>query len=517
MRQDEQERLAKTAFTATPAATIELLNRQTEQELRLRELKLALDRRDYLPIEQTVSSLLQESGRAVDRRSEGFQALCRALLEASIDVVQEQINRSMGDWADTPPPSLRPHQSPPVAQRRASKGTPISKILERWITERKPRSKTADEWREAFRRLREVIGSDIAIEDVRKDDVREFKQAMQKMPRVLSSAQRRKTLPEIISAFEAIPEIERITNTTINKKLGALSSVFSWATDNGYIESNPASRVRLSTKSNRKPRLPYDDSDLTVIFHSSIYTDERSAQEPSTFWLPLMALWMGAREDELGQATMDDVREEEGYPYLRIDTIEDDQSTKNEGSKRSVPIHPQVIKCGFLDYVAALKAKGEKQLFPDLPVDKNGSHTAAWSKKINRFMRTLGITDKRKVFHSLRHNFKDACRRGGIEEAVHDALTGHKNGSVGRSYGMGYQVATLAEAMKKIDYPRLDLSHLECEPSTGSNVALWSTVIDRSANATQVRKRKRRSPTATCNKSRATKTPSRQRRRKVGS
>lgn len=517
LRLDEQERLAKPAFNATPTATIDLLNCQIEQELRLRELKLALDRRNYLPIEQTVSSLLQESGRAVDRRTEGFQAVCRALLEASIDVLQEQINRSMGDWADTPPPSLRPHQSPSAAQRRVSKGTPISTILERWIAERKPPSKTADEWRVAFKRFREVIGSDISIEDVSKDHVREFKQAMQRMPRVLSPVQRRKPLPDILSIFEANPAKELVTNTTINKQLGALSSVFSWAMDNGYIESNPASRVRMSIRSNRKTRIPYDDSDLMVIFHSTIYTGERSTGEPSTFWLPLMALWMGAREEELGQATVDDVREEGGYPYLRIDTIEDDQSTKNEGSQRSVPIHSQVAKCGFLDYVAALKAKGEKQLFPDLPVDKNGSHTSAWSKKINRFMRKLGITDKRKVFHSFRHNFKDACRRGGIEEAVHDALTGHTNGSVGRSYGMGYQVATLAEAMKKIDYPGLDLSHLQREPSTGSNVALWSTAIDRSANATQVRKRKRRSPTATSNKSRATKTPSRQRRRKVGS
>ena len=511
LRQDEQERLSKPAFSATPAATIDLLHRQWEQELSLREMKRALDRRDYLPIEQTVSSLLQESGRAVDRRTEGFQALCRALLEASIDVVQEQINRSMGDWTDAATPSAQLPRSTRSKPTRTSGGTPLSKILELWITERKPRPKIADEWREVFRRFREVIGSDVAIEDVCKDDVREFKQAMQKMPRVLSSVQRRKTLPEIICAFEAIPGIERIANTTINKKLGALSSVFSWAIDNGYVESNPASRLRLSTKSNRKPRLPYDDSDLTAIFHSSIYTDERSVQEPSTFWLPLMALWMGAREEELGQATMDDVREEEGYPYLRIDTIEDDQSTKNERSKRSVPIHPQVIKCGFLDYVAALKATGEKQLFPDLPVDKNGSHTAAWSKKINRFMRTLGITDRRKVFHSLRHNFKDACRRGGIEEAVHDALTGHKNGSVGRSYGMGYQVATLAEAMKKIDYPRLDLSHLECEPSTGSNVAWWSTAIDRSVNATRARKRSRRSRAAAVGKSVSGKTPSRQR------
>ncbi len=92
-----------------------------------------------------------------------------------------------------------------------------------------------------------------------------------------------------------------------------------------------------------------------------------------------------------------------------------------------------------------------------------GSFTAAWSKKINRIFRDLGITDRRKVFHSFRHNFKDACRRAGIQEAVHDALTGHSNGSVGRNYGLGYRVAELAEAMNKITYPAVDFSHLEVD------------------------------------------------------
>ena len=281
------------------------------------------------------------------------------------------------------------------------------------------------------------------------------------MPRVLTAAQRKQTVPQTLTAVGELAEEKRLSNVSVNKLLGALSSVLSWAMDNGYIESNPASRVRVSIKSSRKTRLPYDDNDLRVIFHSAIYTTNRAKDEPATFWLPLMALWMGAREEELGQATVGDVREEDGFPYLRIDTIEENQSTKNEGSQRSVPIHPQLIKCGFLDHVAALKAKGEKRLFPDLKVSKDGSYTAGWSKKINRIMRRLGITDRRKVFHSLRHNFKDACRRAGIQEAVHDALTGHSNGSVGRNYGLGYQVAELAEAISKITYPNLDLSHLE--------------------------------------------------------
>ena len=47
-----------------------------------------------------------------------------------------------------------------------------------------------------------------------------------------------------------------------------------------------------------------------------------------------------------------------------------------------------------------------------------------------------------------------------IEEAISDALTGHSSASLGRSYGTGYPLDVLAEAMAKISYPGLDLRHL---------------------------------------------------------
>jgi integrase len=76
---------------------------------------------------------------------------------------------------------------------------------------------------------------------------------------------------------------------------------------------------------------------------------------------------------------------------------------------------------------------------------------------VSHYTDAIGITDARKVFHSFRHTFKCACRRAGISEEVHDALTGHRNGSVGRSYGLGVPLTVLAEAMAKVGYPGLEL------------------------------------------------------------
>ena len=66
------------------------------------------------------------------------------------------------------------------------------------------------------------------------------------------------------------------------------------------------------------------------------------------------------------------------------------------------------------------------------------------------------ITDPRKApSHSWRHRFKDACRRAGIEKAVHDALTGHASTDVGDQYGLGYPLETLAQAIEKLPVPQL--------------------------------------------------------------
>ena len=47
-----------------------------------------------------------------------------------------------------------------------------------------------------------------------------------------------------------------------------------------------------------------------------------------------------------------------------------------------------------------------------------------------------------------------------IEEELHDALTGHTSASVGRKYGDGVPLEVLPEAVAKVSYKGLDLSHL---------------------------------------------------------
>jgi integrase len=157
--------------------------------------------------------------------------------------------------------------------------------------------------------------------------------------------------------------------------------------------------------------------------------------------------------DEVCQAYTSDIRQDQGIWYLDINE-DQGKRLKNRDSVRKVPLHHTLIDEGLLDYVQSLPAG---QLFPDLKPDRFGSPGGTATKRLGRWIRSLGIEDPKKVpNHSWRHRFKDLCRGAGIEKAVNDALMGHASSDVGDRYGLGYPLKTLAEAIEKIPVPALE-------------------------------------------------------------
>jgi hypothetical protein len=61
-----------------------------------------------------------------------------------------------------------------------------------------------------------------------------------------------------------------------------------------------------------------------------------------------------------------------------------------------------------------------------------------------KFLRGIGITDHRKVVHSIRHLVKQAFRDVRCPKDVRDAIQGHSHGDVG-DYGSGFAVNLIAD------------------------------------------------------------------------
>ncbi len=133
------------------------------------------------------------------------------------------------------------------------------------------------------------------------------------------------------------------------------------------------------------------------------------------------------------------------------------RNIKTASSRRKVPLHPELVRVGLLDYRRSLVEAGAGEsvsLWPHLKAEADGQQGAPWSKWFNRHLRDkAGVEDRAKVFHSFRHTFKRMARDAHLPEEVHDALTGHAGGGVGRSYGKGFGLKTLAEAIARLDAP----------------------------------------------------------------
>jgi len=381
----------------------------------------------------------------IDKTSDAYKKLCERIRRGMIENVRRDQQRYRGRTATTIDPAFEPQRV-----EKAATGPLLSKILEMWLAERKPPEQTERDWRLATRRFTELHG-DIAIDTITKAQVRDFKDALLQIPKVLPRKTREMPLPKIIATTKGTNQPTLSVNA-VTKQLRAIKSLLSWSANNDYIEANPATGVSVAKAEEiADKRIAFDAKDLQSIFNGI------EQHELYKKWITLLAAYTGARVGELIQLDVDDIGKRDGIDYVSIN-VENGKSVKTKSSVREVPVHHELVRCGFLDYVEGRRKVEDKRLFPDLQRGRQNRAVERFSKWFKDYRRSLGITDSRKPFHSFRHSFKQACRDAGITEEIHDALTGHSNGSVGRGYG-GVSLKAKAEAINKVKYD-VSLDHL---------------------------------------------------------
>jgi len=408
----------------------------------------ALAHTDITIIEFDVDDFILTHNLGIAKDSPAYRQLAYSFLKASVRLNGFIAQRQRGEPVDTP-------SIPDISHSKitASSDTEaLSKIYEDYKREVKPAAES--EMDKAIRRFIQLHG-DLAITDIKRIQVSEFKDALLKLPSRPKHAIRDMPVLEVIRLMEGDTTTPRLKPTSVKKDISVIHAVLQWAVDNGYIDSNPATLMKVRTdKRAVEQRLPYSPDDLLIIFNSPIFTEgfrmDGGAGE-AAYWLPLIGLYTGARLDELGQLRVKDIHHEDGIWYIDINTDGENKKLKTLSSKRKVPLHKNILTKGFTEYLSSLKQSG--MLFPELKADTKGVLTGNWSKWWRRYARRIGMHDERKVFHSFRHTFKDACREAGIHEEVHDALTGHSGGGAGRSYGSGnLSLAVLYQAIEQLAF-----------------------------------------------------------------
>ena len=178
-----------------------------------------------------------------------------------------------------------------------------------------------------------------------------------------------------------------------------------------------------------------------AVLSKAIEEDDENGDLP---WLIRLAVYTGARLQELVQLSRQNVRKIDGVDCIEIDDL-DGRHVKNVGSVRTVPLHPDIAS-PFTSWVQ--RGKGPRA-FMAFRVDADGRYSNDASARFSALRNRAGL-DKRLKFHTLRDTFIDAMRNARLDVDVRRAIAGHAARTAHDGYGDGPSLKTIAEELDKL-------------------------------------------------------------------
>ena len=332
-------------------------------------------------------------------------------------------------------------------------------VYSKYLHERNITESSRYSFETAVHRFITIVGN----KDVRlyeKRDIIKYKDILLQFPVSISEQDKTLSVEQIIQKHKKSRKIS--PNTISNNYIALIKTIFSYAVLNDYIQVNPAENVKVLESRQLEPkRLPFNLNQIQHMLLQELFTQTPDEKFIEYRFLILLALFTGARLEELARLHIADMGEEDDMPFIFIRPHgEDGHTVKTASARRRVPLHPALMSdWRFGEFVAARRRNGRKFVFPIMNTANTiirGSVSTQFSKWFARWLTKIGLDDKRLCFHSIRHTFKAWGRANGVELSVLDVLQGHSIKSVsfayGRDeYGSPYPLKTLYDAICKID------------------------------------------------------------------
>jgi integrase len=325
--------------------------------------------------------------------------------------------------------------------------------------------------------MREVLGEQTPVAEITTEDIENLCDLLRQFPK--NAAQRYKglTLQQAIVEAKRRGDVQRLNPKTLENYFNNIVTILNFAVEKRLISHNPArGRWRRQSFKGQTPsrKALFTTEELNQIFRAPLYTgckdDEMgyavvglSHPRRGRFWVPLLSLFQGLRLNEGAQLYTEDVKQRGNIHYLAIreereDGSKCDKRLKTKQSKRNVPIHPKLIRIGFLDFVAARrKDRTSPRLFPELSAGATGYFSNSFSKWFARFVETAFDSPTEATFHSFRHQFRDATRAARLSVESVARLAGWESGDPNQrrqvfQYGGGEELLRiLAEDIAKVE------------------------------------------------------------------
>lgn len=397
--------------------------------------KAALARGNTFLIEFEMEDFCESQGFKIAKGSEAHKQLSYAFLRASVQATQRQQQRHQGEVIETPSVA----KVNPPAQHVYSESDTFEALREYWFMQTTKSQGALRIANTAIKKFRELVG-DLHPSQVTKHH------SIQLKDKLLEKG--------------AAP-------ATINKDMGILRAIFSTAEANSKLPTNPFKGWKDLPVPEREEEAPYSIEELKLIFNSPVFKDcyrPTKGKGEAAFWLPLIGLYTGCRLNEGAQIFTEDVGELDGIPYFLIKPDSATGRSVKDSKKRRVPIHPDLVRMGLLEYVAKIKQAGHVQLFPELTITRSqGKLGDKWGSWWSNYVRKdLGITRIPQPFHAFRHTFIEHGRVSKMDTELRRIIEGHAPNTVEfKNYGGSlYPLEPLYEELVKLKFRGLDLSHL---------------------------------------------------------
>jgi integrase len=365
---------------------------------------------------------------------------------------------------------------------------PISFFVGRFLKEDKDHvtAGTAGQKSATLKLLIKVVG-DIPADTVRREDAKKLRATLERLPATYGKSSRHAemSVDEILAGMKSSEKTMSLA--TLNRHWRTIVAFYRYVNVQDDVTPINLDRVfgefRWSPSvPGEKDRIPWDDQSLVALFSSPIWKGFSPhpgkrywRHEPGDvivkdehWWLPLLGLYHGARQEELCQLRGTDIFVDE-ESKVAVMNFHEGMKLKTKASVRKVPIHSAVIKLGFMEL--AQKA-GSNLLFPKMqPGGRDRKYAFEYSQQFSEYRKAIGVYKELMDFHSFRHNLTTKMiDEGGRSILEVDEITGHdsserkdikaKNKTETMRYFAGHRLTRLREALETVAYPQIDIDGL---------------------------------------------------------
>lgn len=461
-----------------------------EQRKALRQALLAcLPVNEFDPVDWAIQDIAERHGYLIEPDDDNYRILGTLLTRAWIQELDaaDSVVMNLDIPAMTANLFRQGHleqvsvnDGVPMVAVEAAKSVPaerdILKLFETYLGEQKAsQSSSAEaESRRTMQQLVELSGiSDVTA--YRKAHITAYKKAMQQLPPNATRDYPGKSITDIIKLMpKGAPTLKA---KTINSRLSVIAVFGKWLAETvDDVSASNFVTAPLPVAGTSDKMKPFTDAEVCSIFLSPTFVGcegERNQAKPGTyrvrdyrFWLPILAAYTGCRLNELTQLSVDDIIEHDGIWALNITDAGDSQSLKTQQSRRTVPIHGDLVKLGFVERLKQVKAAGAEFFFHDITVDRQGRRSETAGKRFRKYLARLGVKgdDQRGGMHRFRHTVVEKLRSSGLFDHEIAPIVGHQTTAapMTRGYGSSAEMTLKQrnEVIQRIRYEGLDLSLL---------------------------------------------------------